>query len=91
MVSQTRSNRHEGLLDDDQVALLRDTQAFIEFGIRNNLNFLTIMAALGHDLNGLHRYGFDLEAAKRDAFTPKVSGYSEVSANDVGQGTDDDV
>ena len=85
MIRQTEQTERAGLLDDAQVAMLRDMQAFIEYGIRNNLNFLTIMAALGHDLNGLVRYGFDLEAAERDAFLPKVSGYARIGEGDVGE------
>lgn len=89
MVSQARDFKNQGLLDGEQIALLRDMQAFIDFGIRNNLNFLTIIGTLGHDVNGMARYGFDLKAAERDAFLPKVSGYAKIGPEDVGQGTDD--
>lgn len=70
---------------DAEDALLEDMKGFIDFGIRNGLSFLSIMSTLGHDINGLYRYGFDYDAARKDAFHPKVTGYARISAEDVGE------
>jgi hypothetical protein len=65
--------------------VLRDMQAFIDFAIRNGLSFPFVVANLGHDVNGLARYGFDLETAGADQFKPKVTGYSNIDAGAVGE------
>lgn len=74
-----------GPMSDAEIELLRDMQAFIDFAIRNGLSFQSVAINLGHDLNGLYRYGFDLKAAVADAFLPKVTGYSQINADSVGQ------
>jgi hypothetical protein len=77
--------RFGGPLSSSEKELLCDMQAFIDFGIRNGLSFASIVANLGHDVNGLLRYGFDLKAAGADAFLPKVKGYSKIDADSVGE------
>jgi hypothetical protein len=71
-----------GPMSDAEVELLRDMQAFIDFAIRNGLSFPLVVGTLGHDVNGLQRYGYDLNTA---AFLPKVTGYSQINADSVGQ------
>ena len=74
-----------GPMSDDELELLQDVQAFIEFGIRNGLSFAAVLGRLSHDVNGLSRYGFDLDAARRDAFQPQASGYSQIDEESVGE------
>jgi hypothetical protein len=74
-----------GPMSKEEIEYLRDTQAFIEFAIRNGLSFSLAVVNVGHDINGLQRYGFDLKAANADGFLPKVTGYSQIDADSVGQ------
>lgn len=62
-------------------------QGFIEFGIRNGLSFPIIVASVGHDFNHLSREGFDLSATSS---LPKVTGYSKITSEDVGDSEDSD-
>jgi hypothetical protein len=71
-----------GPISEAELSFLRDVQGFIEFCIRNGLSFLTVATTLGHDINGLARNGFVFPPA--DGFLPKVTGYFEVNAADVG-------
>jgi hypothetical protein len=72
-------------MNGGELAFCRDVQGFIQFAIENGLSFAMVVSALGHDANNLARYGFSLEAAKEDAFMPKVSRYSNVSSDSVGE------
>ncbi len=74
-----------GPISEDEVQLLNDMKGFIEFSLRNGISFLSVMSNLGHDINGLLRYGFDLKEAKRDGFLPKVTGFSEIDEEAVGE------
>ncbi len=74
-----------GPMSKEEIEYLRNTQAFIEFAINNGLSFSFAMVGLAHDINGLQRYGLDLKEAAADAFLPKVTGYSKIDANSVGQ------
>jgi hypothetical protein len=74
-----------GPMTADEVAFLRDMQGFIDYAIRNGLNFMPVIAALGHDVNGVVRYGFDLAASEADRFKPKVTGFSNAGADAVGE------
>lgn len=69
----------------DEIEVLEDIKAFIDFGLRNGLSFRSMMTTLGHDINGLYRYGFDLEEAKKDAFLPQSHGYSQIDEDSVGE------
>jgi hypothetical protein len=82
---ETLRKRWDGPMSKEEIEYLRDTQAFIEFAISNGLSFSKAMLSLGHDVNGLQRYGLDLKAAESDAFEPHVKGYSQIDANSVGQ------
>lgn len=73
-----------GPMSAQEVDFLRDVQAFIEFAIRNGLNFPVVVANIGHDLNNLSREGFDLSEAKAKGFLPKVAGYSRITSDDFG-------
>lgn len=79
-----------GPRSDAETEVLEDLKGFIEFGLRNGLTFVTLIGTLAHDINGLYRYGFDLDAAARDAFQPKTKGYSGISADDVGESEEPD-
>jgi hypothetical protein len=68
-----------------ETEFLRDVQAFIEFAIRNRLNFPLVVANLSHDFNNLSREGFKLSPAKANGFHPKVSGYSKITSEDFGE------
>ena len=75
-----------GPMSGAEMAFLRDVQAFIDVAIRNGLSFASVMANLGHDVNAIvTRYGFDLDTASADGFKPKVTGYSKIDADSVGE------
>jgi hypothetical protein len=84
-----RLRKHfEGPMSAEEIEFLRDAQAFIEFAIRNGLNFPVVVANLGHDFSNLSREGFDLSSAKANGFLPKVSGYSKITSEDFGDSED---
>jgi hypothetical protein len=78
----------EGPMSAEEIEFLRDAQGFIEFAIRNGLNFPVVVANLSQDLNNLSREGFDLSAAKANRFLPKVAGYSKITSEDFGDSED---
>ncbi len=78
----------EGPMSAEEIEFLRDAQAFIEFAIRNGLNFPVVIANLSQDLNNLSREGLDLSAAKANGFRPKVAGYSKITPDDFGDSED---
>ena len=84
-IEELRRDFGGGTLSDSELQLLEDIKGFIDFGIRNGFSFVTIISTLGHDVNGLLRYGFDLKAAGDDGFLPKVSGYSDNAETAVGE------
>lgn len=71
-------------MSDREIDFLRDVRAYVDFAIRNGMTFHTVMAGLGYDVNGLYRYGLDLDAAWQDGFKPKVTGASEITEDSVG-------
>jgi hypothetical protein len=79
-----------GPMTEKEVAFLRDVQGFVEFSVRNGLNFSIVMNGLLHDLNEIGRDGFDLESALARGFRPKVAGYSKLSTDDFGGSDDSD-
>jgi hypothetical protein len=79
-----RAGIGSGPMSDAEVQLLRDIQGFIDFAIRNGLSFASAMLTLAHDVNGLARYGFDLDA-NRDGFLPRVTGHSRQDIDAVGE------
>jgi len=73
-------------MTEREVELLRDMQSFLKFCIENGMSFATAIGTLNHDVNGLGRYGlFNLEDALRDGFLPKVTGYSKLTPDSVGE------
>jgi hypothetical protein len=74
-----------GPMSPEEVEFLRDTQAAIEFAIRNGLSFAMIASLLIHDLNEISREGFDLQKAKSHGFVPKASGYGQLTEDDFGE------
>jgi hypothetical protein len=77
--------RWSGPMSEAEIQLLRDVQAFISFAVSNGLSFPLVVGTLGHDLNGLQRYGFNVKTAEAEGFVPQVTGYSQMDANSVGQ------
>jgi hypothetical protein len=77
--------RWSGPMTDKEQAFLRDVQGFIEFALRNGLNFSIAAGGLVHDLNEIARAGFDYEQTLARGFRPKVSGYSKLSSDDFGE------
>jgi hypothetical protein len=61
-----------GTMSEEQVATLRDMQAWIEFCVANGISFLAAVGTLAHDVNGILTY--------QDAkwFVPKTHGYSRI-------------
>jgi hypothetical protein len=76
-------------LSREEIQFLEDLKAFIDFGIRNGLTFLTVMEGIGHDVDELRRDRFDFHAALKRGFWPKVSGYSRINADSVQSGEDE--
>ncbi len=74
-----------GPISENERQVLEDVKAFIEFALRNGLSFHSIVSIIGHDVNGLYRYGFDLTEAEKDAFVPKTCGYSKITEESVGE------
>jgi hypothetical protein len=74
-----------GPMSEAEVVFLRDFQAFIDFAIRNGLSFQAAMAYLSHDWNEFARYGFDFDAVMKNAFSPRVTGFSEATSEAVGE------
>jgi len=74
-----------GPMTETEVAMLRDVQAFIDFAIRNGLSFALVLSILGHDINGVAHHGMSYDEARSDGFLPKVTGYSEINADSVGE------
>jgi hypothetical protein len=61
-----------GAMSEQQVATLRDMQAWIDFCVANGISFLAAVSTLAHDVNGLLTH--------QDAkwFLPKTHGYSQI-------------
>lgn len=74
-----------GPMTEAEVRLLRDMQAFIEFGLRNGLGFASVLGVLGRDITSIISHGMSYEDALSQGFLPKVSGYSEITTDSVGE------
>jgi hypothetical protein len=72
-------------MDEDEIGFLRDMQGMLEFCIRNGLSFMVAVNIINHDINEIARDGFSLEAAKARGFLPKVTGYSKINEDAVGE------
>ena len=57
----------------------------IDYSIRNDLSFRLVVSTLGHDVNGIAHYGFNLDEAAADFFLPKVTGFAGNDADSVGE------
>lgn len=75
----------DGPMSAAEVTFLRDVQGLIEHAIRNGLSFPMVISALGHDINGVVRYGCELEQARSEHFKPKSEGFSRIDADSVGE------
>lgn len=64
------------MLKKEEAMVLADMQAYIAFAIVNyrKVSFGNVLTTLGHDISALLSYD-SLEAAKRDCFLPRTSGY----------------
>jgi hypothetical protein len=60
-------------LSKEQIIILEDLKSFIEFGIKHEMNYWTILSNIGHDISGLMQFN-DI---KKDGFLPRTSGYSK--------------
>jgi len=89
MVSQTKIESlrkfYGGPMTPAEIELLNDMKGLIDVAVRNGLSFASVIGTLSHDVNGLARYGFDMERATKDGFSPKVTGYSQISPDSVGE------
>jgi hypothetical protein len=82
---ETLKKIYGGPMTPAEIEVLQDIKGFIDFAIRNGLSFALVIGTLGHDVNNMARYGFDLDRANADAFAPKVTGYSQITIQDVGE------
>ena len=73
----------------EEIEFLENIKAFIDFGIRNGFTFMVMAATIAHDVNEFARDGFDIQAALKRGFHPKVSGYAELNADSPQSGEDD--
>ena len=73
-----------GPMAEEEIKFLGDVCSFIDFAIRNGLSFRSAMSYLSHDWNELARYGYDFEAVKSTGFHPRVTGFSDLTSNAVG-------
>lgn len=73
----------EGPMNERQQQFLRDLAAFAEYAIRNGLSFPMAVSTIVHDVNGIVQTGF--EFSDQSHFLPKVSGYSSLDEDSVGQ------
>ena len=60
-------------MNDEQISLLRDIQAFLDFCILNGLSFRSAMGVLANDVNGVLAPDDYFE---KGIFVPKVKGYA---------------
>jgi hypothetical protein len=74
-----------GPMTPAEIVVLNDIKGFIDVAIRNGLSFAPVIGTLGHDVNNLARYGFDVERATKVGFAPKVAGYSQITPDSVGE------
>ena len=72
-------------LSEKEAEFLRDTLGLIDYSIRNDLSFKLVVSTLGHDVNGMAHYGFNLDDAAMDYFTPKAKGFAGSNADSVGE------
>ena len=62
-------------MNDDQRAVLQDMQAFIQFALEKDLDYMNVIATLGHDVNGvLRNFG---RPNKDDHVHPRTTGYAK--------------
>jgi hypothetical protein len=73
-----------GPMTPKEIAVLHDIEGFLDFAIRNGLSFALVIGTLNQDVNNLARYGFDLDQASANGFEPKVTGYSHITPEAVG-------
>jgi hypothetical protein len=74
-----------GPMTPAEIELLNDMKGLIDVSVRNGLSFALVIGTLGHDVNGLARYGFDLDKATADGFLPKATGFAQVTPESVGE------
>lgn len=75
----------KGPMSDEETELLEDISGFVTWAIRNGMSFPQAIATIAHDVNRISQLGFSLEATRREDFQPKVTGYSDVGEDDVGE------
>jgi hypothetical protein len=81
---KTLQRAYGGPMSEPEAAFLCGVKAFIEFAIRNGLSFRATMAYLSHDWNEFARYGFDFDAVMARGFLPRVTDFSEIGPDAVG-------
>jgi hypothetical protein len=79
-----------GPMTDKEVAFLEDVKGFIEFAIRNGLNFSMVMSGLLHDINEIARAGMSVENSLKAGIVPKVNGYGKLTSDAFGESPDDE-
>jgi len=82
---ETIRSMNGGPPSQKEAEFLRDIQGLIDYSIRNDLSFKLVVSTLGHDVNGIGHYGFNLDDAASDCFTPKVTGFAGNDADSVGE------
>lgn len=74
-----------GPMTEAEIAFLGDVKGFIDDAIRNGVSFLTVLDVLTHDLSGIVFHGGSCDEARTRCFLPRVTGYSEVGPDSVGE------
>jgi hypothetical protein len=84
-LAETLRRAYGGPMTEAEIDFLQGIQKFIDFAIRNGLSFRATMAYMSHDWNEFARYGFDFEAVMNQGFSPRVSGFSKIDSDAVGE------
>jgi hypothetical protein len=70
---------------DAERAFLEDIDGLIDYAMRNGVSFASVFSALTHDVGEVAAYGWSLEKAKADCFTPKVTGWAKKNTAAFGE------
>lgn len=76
--------RYGSAISDDEAQFLEDVKGLIDYATRNGISFAFVLGTLAHDVNGILQQGFSLSDAKKAGLLPKVTGYRELNAEEVG-------
>jgi hypothetical protein len=80
-----------GPMTEAEITFCQDMQAFLAFALRNGLSYAVVMSVLAQDINEIARDGFDLQRAQARGYLPKVTGYRQITEDDFGEHSTEDI